>query len=122
MQMSSAQVAILGIRSENSIPHAPCLEKTRGVAMILAIFLKLSVSEPCIDSGTDWPFHFFKAGLFSNRSSWLGPPDMNSQMTLLALGAKCGGLGARGFSSIADSARPPPLIRFLSAIMPTPSA
>ena len=28
---------------------------------------------------------------------WLGPPYMNRKITLLALGAKCGGLGDSGF-------------------------
>ena len=36
------------------------------------------------------------SGLGSNRSTALGPPSMNSQMTDLAFAAKCGGFGASG--------------------------
>ena len=35
-------------------------------------------------------------GLWSNSSSWLGPPAMNRKMTFLACGGKCGGRAASG--------------------------
>ena len=36
------------------------------------------------------PAYLLSSGLGSKLSRWLVPPIMNSQMTLLALGAKCG--------------------------------
>ena len=36
------------------------------------------------------PAYLFSAGLGSKLSMWLTPPTMNSQMTRLAFGAKCG--------------------------------
>src|SRR5262245_29034922 len=36
------------------------------------------------------PAYWLRAGLGSKLSTWLVPPTMNSQMTLLALGGKCG--------------------------------
>ncbi len=39
-----------------------------------------------IDSGSGWPASSTSFGLGSNRSMWLGPPSMNSQMMDFALG------------------------------------
>ena len=36
------------------------------------------------------PAYVFSAGLGSKLSRWLVPPTMNSQITFLALGVKCG--------------------------------
>src|SRR5579864_7982701 len=36
------------------------------------------------------PAYLFSAGLGSKVSTWLTPPSMNIQITLLALGGKCG--------------------------------
>ena len=38
------------------------------------------------DAGIGWPFMRVNSGLGSNRSRWLGPPSMNSQMTDFAVG------------------------------------
>ena len=62
------------------------------------------------------PAYLLSAGLGSKLSRWLTPPIMNSQMTLLAFGAKCGrplggvqpaaSLANPSRCSIAPSARP----------------
>src|SRR5262245_21838717 len=36
------------------------------------------------------PLYLVRLGLGSKLSTWLTPPHMNSQMTFLALGVKCG--------------------------------
>src|SRR5687768_7374606 len=51
--------------------------------------------------GSGWPAYLIRSGFGSNRSTWLGPPCMNSQITRLARGAKCGSAGARGFFAAA---------------------
>ena len=50
------------------------------------------------DSGIGSPCSFCSFGLWSNSSSWLGPPAMNRKMTAFAFGAKCGGFGASGLT------------------------
>ncbi len=40
--------------------------------------------------GSGSPSSLFKSGLGSNKSMWLGPPSRKHQMTLLAVGWKCG--------------------------------
>src|SRR5438046_2101746 len=51
------------------------------------------------------PWYFVSSGLGSKLSMWLTPPTMNSQMTALALGLKCGTPPGRG---LAESARATP--------------
>ncbi len=41
-------------------------------------------------AGNGLPSYLSSAGFGSKVSTWLGPPSMNSTMTDLALGAKCG--------------------------------
>src|SRR5262245_9058671 len=104
-QMSSAQVARFGRRSDSSIPLRPCFANSRVLGMMTA--------SPCVswlfgrpvDSGSGLPAHFASAGLGSNRSIWLGPPTMNRKMTRLAFGSKCDFLGASGFFAAFSSAR-----------------
>ena len=50
------------------------------------------------------PAYLFRAGLGSKLSTWLVPPIMNSQMTLLALGGKCG-LPSGGGPVVGDGRR-----------------
>src|SRR6266571_8684454 len=47
-----------------------------------------------------FPLFLSSSGLGSNRSTALGAPSMNSQMTDLALGAKCGGRTASGLMAV----------------------
>src|SRR5262245_36086141 len=49
------------------------------------------------------PLYFVSSGFTSKLSTWLTPPHMNSQMTLLALGVKC---GLRVAPLVASLARP----------------
>ena len=66
------------MKSENSIPHCPWRVNTRGLAQILAVgLMKANLKSFVIDGGSAWPSHFFISGLGSNRSIWLGAPDMN---------------------------------------------
>src|SRR5256885_13559565 len=82
------------------------------------------------------PAYFASAGLGSNVSTWLQPPPMNSEITAVARGLKCGGLGAYGFTPTAAAShasvvfgssgpadkRPSRLRRYASAspLMPPP--
>src|SRR6266567_3904918 len=43
------------------------------------------------------PARRIKSGFGSNKSTWLGPPDMKRKITRRARGAKCGAFGASGF-------------------------
>src|SRR5713101_1359183 len=83
------------------MPHWPCREnvhgeESRGVSLAVNWLITL----PKL-SGSFWPSYFFRAGLGSNVSMWLGPPTMNRKITDLAFGAKFGGLAASGFTLIA---------------------
>src|SRR5262245_44316281 len=53
------------------------------------------------DSGKGLPAISLSFGLGSNKSTWLVPPERKKKMQFFALGAKCGGLDARG-SMIAE--------------------
>ena len=55
----------------------------------LSVSLFLSASAYGV-SAIVLPAYRFSAGLGSKLSRWLVPPIMNSQMTFLALGRKCG--------------------------------
>src|SRR2546422_5568377 len=52
------------------------------------------------DSGIGWPASRIKSGFGSNKSTWLGPPDIKRKMTARACGVKCGVRGARGFGTV----------------------
>src|SRR3954470_13912043 len=95
--ISSAQPAMFGITSENSMPQFPYGLKLRGLGQIFAVgLMNARLRFLLIDSGRAWPSHLLNDGFGSNRSRWLGPPAMNRKMTFFALGAKCGALGLRG--------------------------
>src|SRR3954465_1660554 len=49
------------------------------------------------------PLFLSSSGLGSNKSTALGAPSMNSQMTDLALGAKCGGRTASGLMAAGEA-------------------
>src|SRR4051812_44650216 len=57
-----------------------------------------------ISGGNGLPLYLARVGLLSNRSNWLGAPAINMKMTRLALGAKCGDLGAVGSATVGDAA------------------
>src|SRR5262245_41861657 len=102
--MSSAHVAMCGSQSEISMPDSPCLLYPTCSGMI---FEYTSRSKPTTererakkrgdfcglsspDSAYVFPAYLLRAGLGSNVSSWLYPPERKIQMTLLAFGEKCG--------------------------------
>src|SRR5262249_31624275 len=78
-----------------SAPHWPCLRNANGEGRTLSLILKTVVGGL---NGSDWPLSFCRRGLGSKVSIWDGPPSMNWKMTDFALGAKCGALGASGFT------------------------
>src|SRR5262245_60336080 len=55
------------------------------------------------EAGRGFPCHFCNWGFGSNRSRWLGPPDMNRKITFLAVGGNCGAFGARGVTEGASA-------------------
>ena len=54
--------------------------------MIVLPTVPIEVNGRPNDSGIGLPASLSSAGLGSNRSIWLGPPSMNSQITDLAFG------------------------------------
>src|SRR5947208_1769754 len=67
--------------------------------MAIAFLVRLAAISPFRfgSAGTVLSAYFVRAGLYSNVSTWLTPPDMNRKMQRLAAGAKCGFFGASGF-------------------------
>ena len=53
-----------------------------------------TITSPFTLSSIGWPAYFASAGFGSNVSIWLQPPPMNSEITAVARGAKCGAFGA----------------------------
>src|SRR6516162_3807404 len=95
---SSIQVARCGNRSLTHLPHWPyCLNFHFGPTTRPSFFLPL---RPNVLTGTVLPSSSYSLGLYSNVSTWLGPPYMNRKMTLLAFGAKCGFFGASGLTGL----------------------
>src|SRR3982074_2834208 len=94
---SSAQEATWGMKSENSVRHWPYEVNVRGLGKTWAVgLMKASCSSFVTDAGNGMPAHFFRAGLGSKRSSWLGAPSMNRKITFFALAEKWGRLGSSG--------------------------
>src|ERR1700694_3387573 len=115
--MSSAQVAVCGRKSENKVPDCPDAVNFLELAQTAASgFTKANFRSFVNERGSGFPFHFSSSGFGSNRSSWLGPPAMNRQMTFFAVALRGGCLGARGFGSFSAA------IRFANAIDPNPKA
>src|ERR1051326_1658435 len=84
---SSTCWAISGYQSDTQMPLCPCCLKVRldGISPFEDV-PGIAVNFGRIDSGIGWPAISFSFGLGSNRSTWLGPPSMNSQMIDLAGG------------------------------------
>src|SRR5207247_9164128 len=76
----------------------PCCLNERLVGIKALLAVPIAVITLPKDSGIGWPASLSRAGFGSNRSRWLGPPSMNSQMTDFARVGKCGGRGDRGLS------------------------
>ena len=116
----SACCAMCGRKSLTSTPELPYfLNGLTGASSGFFATLRRVITSPKL-SGNGWPAYFCRSDLGSNRSTWLGPPCMNSQSTRFALGSKCGGLGASGcatfpvgsaddcMAAVANSLSPPP--------------
>src|SRR5260370_9154153 len=73
-----------------------------------------------IESGIGFPSSLVSAGLGSNKSTWLGPPSMKSQITAFAVGGLCGAFGAKGSTTKPRPARPSPASRSASATPASP--
>src|SRR5580692_2197017 len=98
---SSTWVAIWGKISETSMPHCPYFLKVKGLGIRGPGFPCRTTISPLPVSGC--PAYLVSAGLGSKVSMWLTPPLMNKEMTLLARGAKCGGLGDSGVGMADDA-------------------
>src|SRR6185369_2124620 len=81
------------------MPDWPCLRNGRKGGSKLFFATLRRVLNARNDSGIGWPANRIKSGFGSNKSTWLGPPDMNRKMTARARGGKCGGRDARGFGT-----------------------
>ena len=88
------------------------------------------MTSPLTLPSSGWPAYFVSAGLGSKVSTWLTPPDMNSEITAVARGLKCGGFGAYGLkpigfawqasASLSAASSPSRFIRYASASPLTP--
>src|SRR5688572_28824257 len=91
--ISSTISAVCGNSSESSMPQRPCCLNFQGLAITVAVappaLSYLMSDEP----GKAEPSYFASAGLGSNRSRWLGPPPMNSEIIARARGSAGGVFG-----------------------------
>ncbi len=84
--MSSTCSAIFGYQSDTQSPLSPYCLKVRLLGMSVLLAVPIAVMGRPNDSGIGWPAMSSSFGLGSNRSTWLGPPSMKSQMMDFALG------------------------------------
>src|SRR5215211_7579509 len=98
MQMSSAQVAMLGNRSEKYMPLRPYCLNVRGdpITRAESFWMKAKRSPLSSDSGSGLPAISLSFGLGSNKSTWLVPPERKKKIQFFALPGKCDGRGASG--------------------------
>jgi hypothetical protein len=81
MASSSTIEAVYGSNSDTQAPDCPCCLNFRRLARSLGRSLvKLDMKAKRLfwmnDSGMGCPWSFCRTGLWSNSSSWLGPPAM----------------------------------------------
>src|SRR5437588_4922026 len=94
--MSSTHVARWGKRSLTHLPHCPyCLNFHLGPTTRPWF---LCPPRPKVLTETVLPSSSYSFGLYSNVSTWLGPPYMKRKMTLLAFAGNGGALGASGLA------------------------
>ncbi len=84
---SSACLAMCGYQSDTHRPLSPCCANLRREAINVLPAVPMAVIGRPNDAGIGSPSISASFGLGSNRSIWLGPPSMNSQMTDFAFGA-----------------------------------
>src|SRR5579864_3598530 len=80
--------------SDTSSPLSPYLRKLNGLGMSGPGLPWRTITSPFPVSGC--PEYWRNAGFGSKVSTWLTPPDINKEMTLVARGAKCGFLARNG--------------------------
>src|SRR4051812_22713202 len=105
--ISSVNFAISGYQSETQIPLWPCCAHFRCDGIMELLLVPIAVITRPNDAGMGFPASFSSSGLGSNRSTWLGPPSMNSQITDFAVGLKCGGFGFSGSTEAGPAADAP---------------
>src|SRR5437667_9002126 len=96
IDISSTCCAMSGYQSETHMPLWPYCLNVRLEPSSVLLDVPMAVIGFPNDAGIGCPLISVSLGLGSNRSTWLGPPSMNSQITDLALGSWCGFLGASG--------------------------
>src|ERR1051326_3783263 len=79
------------------MPHCPYFLDVKGLGISGPGLPCRTTISPLPVSGC--PAYLFSAGFGSKVSTWLTPPLINSEITLLARGVKCGGLGASGLAT-----------------------
>src|SRR6516164_3560672 len=84
--------------SDTSKPHRPYLLNVNGLGMSGPGFPCRTTISPLPVNGC--PAYLTSAGFGSNVSTWLTPPLINKEITALARGVKCGGLGERGDAAL----------------------
>ena len=92
---SSTHAAVSGNRSETSIPLWPYFRKVRCVPSSLALRWTNWYFASPNSFGRGCPSSWFRSGLGSNVSRWLGPPAMNRKMTDARLGGDGGAAWGR---------------------------
>src|SRR3989442_9632487 len=91
---------MFGNRSDTSIPLRPYLLNWNGLGISGPGWPWRTMTSPATLPSNGCPAYLVSAGLGSNVSTWLTPPLMNSEITAVARGLKCGGFGAYGLEPI----------------------
>src|SRR5215472_8085535 len=84
---SSTCSAIFGYQSETHMPLSPYCFQVRVDGMSVFDEVPIAVITLPNEAGMGCPAIRCNSGFGSKRSTWLGPPSMNSQITDLALAA-----------------------------------
>src|SRR5229473_596700 len=106
MDIWSTCCAMLGYQSDTHMPLCPYCLKVRFEPSSVLLLVPMAVIGLPKEAGMGCPFISVSFGLGSKRSTWLGPPSMNSQITDFAFGSWCGFLGARGSTMVGAAGRP----------------
>src|SRR5438067_2251988 len=89
------------------MPDWPCFLNWNGLGINGPGWPCRTTMSPATLPSSGWPAYFASAGLGSKVSTWLTPPLMNSEMTAVARGLKCGDFGAYGLNPIGFAAHAP---------------
>src|SRR5216684_4493533 len=96
---SSTIVERCGKISDTHAPDCPYRLNVNGLFISGPGLPCRTTISPCPSRGIR--LYFSRAGLYWKVSMWLTPPHINNEMTALALGLKCVGLGKYGeFKSV----------------------